>query len=104
MSARSQSNDKFYSDCGQVQNKAAALNSELLNQILKAENVNNRKITQTASLQRKSTYNEGKLGIRENSVRQLAGESVENLERDSGVWASDSTLFRDTTFEVNHVC
>lgn len=101
MSARSQSNDKFYSDCGQAQNKAAALNTEPFTQRLKAKNVNKRNITQTAGLQSKSTYKEGKLRIRETSGRQLAGESVENLERDSGVWASDSTLYREALFEVN---
>ena len=99
----SQSNDEFHSSFRQVQNKAAALNVELLAQKLDAGAPRKSSFLPTASSRGIGRRNERKIRTRTYSLNHLAGESVnEDLECDSGVWVSDSTLFRDTSFEVSY--
>ena len=99
-----QSGCEFNSRFGQVLKKAAALNLEVSSQNLDAGDLNQANSLQTASFRSHTNRNERNLGIKTSAINHLAGESViEGLECDSGVWVSDSTLFRDTTFEVSAI-
>ena len=96
----SQSEREFRAGFGQVQNRAAAANSDFSERKFRSN------LQRTSSL---SSLREGDFSNRcrvpsEGNLRQqdyLAGELASlDISHDSGVWAGDSTLKRDCSIQV----